>query len=56
MPSESELYQDIFGEVIPAGSETRLQLARANVRPRSRMITNYYLANLSRGIVVGTGN
>lgn len=56
MPSEESLYADILGEEIPAGSEERQQLAKANVRPRSRMITNYYLANLSRGIVVGTGN
>src|SRR5699024_8022531 len=56
MPSEEELYGEILGEEVPAGSEARLRLARANVRPRSRMITNYYLANLSRGIVVGTGN
>lgn len=56
MPSEDELYGDILGETIPEGREARLQLARANVRPRSRMIANYYLANLSRGIVVGTGN
>lgn len=56
MPSEENLYDDILGEEIPAGSEGRLRLARANVRPRSRMITNYYLANLTRGIVVGTGN
>lgn len=56
MPSEDELYGEILGEEIPSGSDARLQLARANVRPRSRMITNYYLANLSNGIVVGTGN
>lgn len=56
MPSEEDLYNNILKEDVPSGSEARLQLARANVRPRSRMITNYYLANLSRGIVVGTGN
>lgn len=56
MPSEDTLYQDILQEEVPAGSDARKQLARANVRPRSRMITNYYLANLSRGMVVGTGN
>lgn len=56
MPSEEELYADILQQDIPPGSEVRLQLARANVRPRSRMITNYYLANLARGIVVGTSN
>ncbi len=56
MPSEETLYGEIFNEEIPEGSDARLQLARANVRPRSRMITNYYMANLSRGMVVGTGN
>ena len=56
MPSASDLYGDVFGEDLPEGSEARLQLARANVRPRSRMITNYYLANLTGGMVVGTGN
>lgn len=56
MPGEDDLYDNILGERKPEGSEARLQLARANVRPRSRMIANYYLANLSRGIVVGTGN
>ncbi|MDQ3779501.1 MAG: NAD+ synthase [Chloroflexota bacterium] len=34
----------------------RQQLATANVRPRLRMTTLYYLANLANGIVVGTGN
>ena len=56
MPSASDLYSGVFSEDLPEGSETRLQLARANVRPRSRMITNYYLANLTGGMVVGTGN
>jgi NAD+ synthase len=32
------------------------QIATANVRPRLRMTTLYYVANLTRGIVVGTGN
>ena len=31
-------------------------LATANVRPRLRMTTLYYLANLCGGLVVGTGN
>lgn len=56
MPGASDLYGEVFGEDLPDGSEARLQLARANVRPRSRMITNYYLANLTGGMVVGTGN
>jgi len=34
----------------------RRQLAIANVRPRLRMTTLYYVANLTNGIVVGTGN
>lgn len=56
MPSEEELYGSVLNEEVPEGAEARLQLARANVRPRTRMITNYYLSNLARGIVVGTGN
>lgn len=56
MPSEDAFFEDVLKEGIPEGIEARLQLARANVRPRTRMITNYYLANLSRGIVAGTGN
>lgn len=39
-----------------AGNGRRQQLALANVRPRLRMTTLYYLANLMNGIVVGTGN
>lgn len=34
----------------------RRQLAHANVKPRLRMISLYYVANLTQGIVVGTGN
>lgn len=36
--------------------QKRQQLATANVRPRLRMTALYYVANLTRGIVVGTGN
>ena len=56
VPSGERLFADTLREDIGAGLEAREQLAVANVRPRLRMITNYYLANLSRGIVVGTGN
>jgi NAD+ synthase len=41
------------GEWRPEG---RAALAVANVRPRLRMTTLYYLANLGNGLVVGTGN
>ena len=41
------------GEWRPEG---RAKLAVANVGPRLRMTTLYYLANLRNGIVVGTGN
>lgn len=34
----------------------RQKLAKANVHPRLRMTTVYYVANLVKGIVVGTGN
>lgn len=36
--------------------DTGLQLATANVRPRMRMTTLYYVANLVKGVVLGTGN
>jgi NAD+ synthase len=39
-----------------AASERQRQLALGNVRPRLRMTTLYYIANLMNGIVVGTGN
>lgn len=42
--------------VSEASQETRKKLAVANVRPRLRMTTLYYVANLVNGIVVGTGN
>lgn len=32
------------------------QLAQANVKPRLRMATVYYIANLCGGVVLGTGN
>lgn len=56
---------DTFYRVMPTASDLglanedgtrRQQLATANVRPRLRMTTNYYVANLVGGIVVGTGN
>jgi NAD+ synthase len=37
-------------------AESRLPLALANVKPRLRMTTLYYLANQHNGLVVGTGN
>lgn len=36
--------------------DARQQLATANVRPRLRMTTLYYVANLVKGVVLGTGN
>ncbi len=51
MPSADDLASTSAGTV-----EKRQQLATANVRPRLRMTTLYYIANLTRGIVVGTGN
>ena len=38
------------------GAAGRAGLATANVRPRLRMTTLYYVANLVSGMVVGTGN
>jgi NAD+ synthase len=42
--------------VDPTGQATRRQLALANVKPRLRMTSLYYLANRYNGLVVGTGN
>lgn len=56
MPDTSTLYSEILGENEDEDIGNRASLARANVRPRLRMITLYYLANLSQGVVVGTGN
>jgi NAD+ synthase len=56
MPTEAAL--DSLG-VLPGGETgdgACRQLAVANVRPRLRMTTLYYVANLVHGIVVGTGN
>jgi NAD+ synthase len=52
VPSEEEL--GIPPDEI--GLQRRRQLATANVRPRLRMTTLYYVANLTNGIVAGTGN
>jgi NAD+ synthase len=43
-------------DVDPAGQATRRQLALANVKPRLRMTSLYFLANRYNGLVVGTGN
>jgi NAD+ synthase len=56
VPTAASLFGDWLNEDEPDGTDARQQLATANVRPRLRMITLYYVANLSRGIVVGTGN
>jgi NAD+ synthase len=44
------------GNVDPARQSTRRQLASANIKPRLRMTSLYYLANRYNGLVVGTGN
>ena len=57
VPGVSTIFSEILGNEDPGDAiEERSQLARANVRPRLRMMTLYYLANLMGGIVVGTGN
>lgn len=56
MPETESLFTDVLSEDVPDDVTARSVLARANVRPRVRMITLYYLANLMRGVVVGTGN
>ena len=56
LPETEALFTDVLMEDMPDDLIARSVLARANVRPRLRMITNYYVANLTRGVVVGTGN
>lgn len=56
MPDHESIFGEVLGEDVPDDLTGRAVLARANVRPRLRMITLYYLANLTRGVVVGTGN
>lgn len=53
MPQRSAPDAATVGETRPGRGET---LAIANVKPRLRMSTLYYLANLHDGVVVGTGN
>lgn len=40
----------------PAVAEARGRIAAANLKPRLRMLTLYYVANLLNYLVVGTGN
>jgi NAD+ synthase len=56
VPTAATMFGEMLNEPVAGGADTLQQLATANVRPRLRMITLYYIANLSRGIVVGTGN
>jgi NAD+ synthase len=56
MPTQAAL--DALGILDVEGGEleSRTRLAMANIRPRLRMTTLYYVANLVKGIVIGTGN
>lgn len=49
-----EIYDD-FLKILP-DTGSNIELARANIKPRLRMITLYYFANTYGYIVVGTGN
>jgi NAD+ synthase len=51
--SDPDVSAGIAGKSRP---ESRATLANANIKPRLRMTTLYYLANLHNGVVVGTGN
>lgn len=53
MPAD-ELLADVSDQA-PIDDRVRM-LAAANVKPRMRMTTLYYLANLTNSMVVGTGN
>jgi NAD+ synthase len=54
LPSPDTVRESLSLETpVPAGAE---RLANANLKPRLRMTTLYYVANLCRGMVLGTGN
>jgi NAD+ synthase len=56
MPTEVALEAlEILDPATP-NLDARRRLATANARPRLRMTTLYYVANLVGGVVVGTGN
>jgi NAD+ synthase len=55
MPSEGSAGLE-DANVDPDRQSMRRQLALANVKPRLRMTSLYYLANRYNGLVVGTGN
>lgn len=56
MPTEMALDALRILPLDDADIDARRQLATANVRPRLRMTTLYYVANLVKGVVLGTGN
>lgn len=45
---------DEFTKILPSSGGNRI--AQANIKPRIRMITLYYFANLLNYLVIGTGN
>jgi NAD+ synthase len=50
-------YGEAHSEALDEEARERMnQLALANVKPRLRMTTLYFLANRANGLVVGTGN
>lgn len=51
----SDLYDMFISRLVPAGDKPH-PLAAANVKPRLRMITLYYLAQERGYLVLGTGN
>lgn len=54
-----QMLASLEAAVGPAGetaAEQRVRLARANMKPRLRMVTLYYVANLHNYLVVATGN
>lgn len=54
LPSPDTVRETLqLDRAVPAADE---RLAKANIKPRLRMTTVYYVSNLCRGIVLGTGN
>lgn len=63
-PTYDQLTENLYGAmgwlerypVVPAGDDIRARLPLANIKPRLRMTTLYFAANVLNYLVAGTGN
>ncbi|MHA1145592.1 MAG: NAD+ synthase [Candidatus Helarchaeota archaeon] len=52
----SDTFDQFMKTIKDYGTESSFKLAKANIKPRLRMITLYFFANLNNYLVAGTGN